>query len=148
MKIIRTWMDPDTRTVGYVRYLPGWTWADHHQSVSGLLDGTGEVVKPTQPPPFTYTIVDWRGTQMPLSGSISAQYRKLPENVLVVIVLTDSFAYRMIDIGLKIRRDNQFRTCRSLEDAEKLINHHRSERGLEPLDLVNWVNQQQMVEMA
>lgn len=85
---------------------------------------------------------------MPLSGSISAQYRKLPENVLVVIVLTDSFAYRMIDIGLKIRRDNQFRTCRSLEDAEKLINHHRSERGLEPLDLVNWVNQQQMVEMA
>jgi hypothetical protein len=95
---------------------------------------------PVQSPPFTYTIVDWRGTRLPLKGSISAQYRKLPDNVLVVIVLTDSFAHSMVHIGIKMRNDNQFVTCRSIEEAEKIINRHRAERSLPTLELVNWVN--------
>jgi hypothetical protein len=144
MKIIRIFMDPDTRRIVYMRYLPGWTWVDHHNFTKQLekLDEN----QPLEPDSdiTVYTIVDWRGTYLPMEGSISAQYRKLPKYVLVVVVLTDSFAHSMVRLGIKLQRDNQFITCRSMEEAETIINRHRGERNLPALELVKWVNQQQV----
>lgn len=144
MRILVSRLDSAEQSIIYARYLYNWTWGDHHELVDKLMaapDGGSppDVVSPD----FTYTIVDWRGTRLPVNGMPSLQYRKMPENVLVIIILTEQFAHSVVYMGIKIRRDKQFCACRTAEEAERLVNQNQAERGLPPINLANWIDQQQ-----
>jgi hypothetical protein len=130
----------DDLSLTYVRYLPGWSWQEHHETVNELTVSNNAAQVNIPSPVFSYTIVDWRGTRLPFKGSISAQYRPIPENVCIIILTDDSFTLNMLQIGIKLRKSgNQYKICRTMAEAEKVLNVHRAEHQQVAVSLAAWV---------
>lgn len=143
MKITSQWLD-DAKSIQYVHYLPGWSWDDHHLYINSTLEERASRNSNL----FVYVLVDMRGTRLPLKGSIMAQHRRFDVRTLVTIVTGDMFTHKMIQLSMQTRPDREvYRAARTLEEGQAVINAHRAEQHLPPVDFIKWLEMQSSLKV-
>ena len=113
------WQDEANRII-YIKYKPGWTWAEHHIILEETL-----TVRETYSEDFMYVIIDMIDAIFPKGTHLNSQHRDVGQSALMVFVTNNALVRTLADVGTKIRRvEHLYRFAKTLEEANDIVQQH------------------------